>query len=121
MSDTNIPSEIKEMDKAMNALFLVLPEGVAHDVKQKWEAAKALASKTIAEKDQRIKEIIAMNERLFQKQASTIASLEAENKELKEQYGVMDGRRERAIKSLEESEKQFEQLQEAYNKLSNNL
>ena len=43
--------------------------------------------------------------------------LQSELDELKEQYGIMDGRRERAIKSLEESEKQFEQLQEAYNKL----
>lgn len=37
--------------------------------------------------------------------------------ELQEQYSIMDGRRERAIKSLEESEKQFGELQEAYNKL----
>ena len=38
---------------------------------------------------------------------------------LKEQYGIMDGRRRNAIKSLEESEKQFGELQEAYNKLMN--
>jgi G3E family GTPase len=40
-----------------------------------------------------------------------------QNKELQEQYSIMDGRRERAIKSLEESEKQFGEQQQEVERL----
>ena len=85
------------------------------------------------EKEMRIEELKkALDERLefFKKHINqrdkSIEELKAENERLKEQYGIMDGRRERAIKSLEESEKQFGEqqeqyrnLEEAYNKLLN--
>ena len=46
-----------------------------------------------------------------------ISELEKERDELKEQFGIMDGRRERAIKSLEESEKQFGEQQQEVERL----
>jgi len=48
----------------------------------------------------------------------TIEELKAENERLQEQYSIMDGRRERAIKSLEESEKQFGEQQQEIEKLN---
>ena len=69
---------------------------------------------------------IALNKQLneFGQQCYRLASpcalcewKEKEIAELKEQYGIMKGRTERAIQGLELSEKQLAELQEAYNKL----
>ena len=95
---------------------------LADCIKEKWELAED-AAKTITEKDQEITELkkylsLATNRvESFENLEQKIEELKAENERLKEQYSIMDVRRRNAIKSLEESEKQFEQLQEAYNKL----
>lgn len=96
--------------------------GVVYEMLKKWQVEKAVTAlqSQCTEKDQEIERQTNFKteyKEMYQNAAKIIEELKAENERLKEQYSIMDGRRERAIKSLEESEKQFEQLQGAYNKL----
>jgi hypothetical protein len=97
MSETNIPSEIKEKIEEKypesKAIFEISNQSVILLERQAAEYGYQLASKTIDEKDEEIARLKENNSRTIvrdevirtlEQQASTIAALEAENKLLEE-------------------------------------
>lgn len=96
---TEIPEDIREMDKAVICLYLELPESVANDVKKRWEAVKNL----LDAKDEEIEWLKRKKQTIFdlgmasrkdarkkiEELKSQLSNKDEEIKELKEEIELM--------------------------------